>query len=165
MENNSCTVSIEVDQSATVVFNAICNVTSWWSKDFEGNSTGINDEFVIHHPGQHYSKQKVVQLIPYNRITWLVTASELYWLKNNQADWTDTKMDFQITSNGNKTILQFTHEGLVPAKESYDLCNQGWHMIITQWLYHFICTGKPAQEMENAAAIRNKYLEGNIYKL
>jgi hypothetical protein len=60
MKHKSYTATIEVAQSPKEVFNAITGVAEWWSKDFEGGSTKLNDVFIINHPGQHYSKQKVV---------------------------------------------------------------------------------------------------------
>ena len=100
MKNNSYTATLEVAQSPKEVFNGINNVTNWWSKDFEGSSTKLNDEFIINHPGQHYSKQKLIEVIPNKKNVWLVTESKLYWLKNKE-EWTNTKMIFMncITTN------------------------------------------------------------------
>jgi hypothetical protein len=81
MENKNFTTTIEVAKSPQEVFNYIADVTSWWSKDFEGGSKQLNDEFIIHHPGQHYSRQKLVEVTPNKKITWLVTDSTLYWLQ------------------------------------------------------------------------------------
>ena len=114
MENKNFTTTITVKKSAQEVFSCITDVTNWWSKDFEGSSTILHDEFVIHHSGLHYSKQKLVDVIPNKKMVWLVTDSTLYWLQNDQHEWTNTKMIFEITTAGNNTILNFIHEGLVP---------------------------------------------------
>ena len=74
----------------------------------------INDEFIIHHPGAHYSKQKLVEIIPNEKIVWRVTESTLYWLQKDKHEWENTKMIFEITTKGDKTVLHFAHEGLVP---------------------------------------------------
>ena len=47
-------------------------------------------------------------------------------------------MIFEITPNGDKTVLHFTHEGLVPEKECYAMCQQGWNMVIKDRLLNFI---------------------------
>jgi hypothetical protein len=159
MKNNSYTATLEVAQSPREVFNAINNVTNWWSKDFEG-STKLNDEFIINHPNQHYSKQKLVEVIPNKKIVWLVTESKLYWLKNKE-EWTNTKMIFEISTKGNKTVLHFTHEGLVPEQECYAMCEKGWDIVIKDWLLHLITTGTPSKEMAKAAEIRNTHLKNN----
>jgi len=163
MEDKNYTSTIEVARSAKEVFNSINDVTKWWSKDFEGSSSKLNDEFIINHPDQHYSKQKLVEVIPGKKIVWLVTESKLNWIKDNKEEWTNTKMIFEITTKDDKTVLHFTHEGLVPEKECYAMCEKGWDIVIKEWLFHFITVGKPSGEMEKAAEIRNRYLENKNY--
>jgi uncharacterized protein YndB with AHSA1/START domain len=145
MENKNFTATIEVAKSPESVFKSITSdVAKWWGgKDFEGSSKKLNDEFIIHHPGAHYSKQKLVEVVPGKKIVWFVTESTLYWLKKDQHEWANTKMIFEISTKGNKTILHFTHEGLVPEKECYAKCEQGWSMVIKDWLFHFITDCKP----------------------
>jgi hypothetical protein len=138
----SFTASIEVAKSPEDVFHCIQEVSKWWSKDFTGNSSKLNDEFIIHHPGAHYSKQKLVEVIPCKKIVWLVTESKLDWLKNDTHEWTNTKMIFEISVNGTTTILHFAHSGLVPVKECYARCGQGWNMVIKDWLFNFITKGQ-----------------------
>src|ERR1043166_5890218 len=114
MKGQGYTATIEVGNAPQDVFDHIMEVSKWWSKDFEGNSANLNGEFVICHPGRHYSKQKLVELIPGERIVWLVTESELDWLENDKHEWTNTRMVFEITTKNSNTVLHFTHEGLVP---------------------------------------------------
>jgi activator of Hsp90 ATPase-like protein len=137
-ETKSCSVTIEVEKSVANVFNCLKDVSQWWSRDFEGSSLTLYDEFVICHPGRHYSKQKLVEVIPDNKLVWLVTESTLNWLEKDKQEWTGTKMIFELTSAGNKTQLHFTHEGLVPAKECYSLCEKGWNMVIRERLFNYI---------------------------
>jgi len=158
MTNKNYTATLEVAAAAKEVFDAIGDVTEWWSQDFDGNSVKLNDEFTIEHPGQHYSKQKLVEVVPGKKVVWLVTESKLHWLKNKE-EWTNTKMIFEVGAKGDKTVLQFTHEGLVPEKECYALCEKGWDMIIKDWLLHLITAGAPSAEMAKAAAIRKQLLE------
>ncbi len=152
----SFTAIIEVSKSPQEIFNCLTDVTNWWSKDFEGSSKKLNDEFTIHHPNQHYSKQKLVEVIINKKIVWLVTDSTLYWLQDNKHEWTNTKMIFELTTAGDKTILHFTHEGLTPEMECYAICEKGWSMIIKSWLFHFITRGRESPEMDKAAEIRNQ---------
>jgi hypothetical protein len=142
VKNQNYTATIEVVKPPKDVFNHINDVSKWWSKDFEGSSTKLNDEFVICHPDRHYSKQKLVEVILDKKVVWLVTESKLNWLKKDKYEWTNTKMIFEITTKGDKTVLHFTHEGLVPEKECYAMCEQGWNMVIKEWLFNFITDGK-----------------------
>lgn len=134
--------TIVVAKSPIDVFNRINDVSKWWSKDFEGSSTKLNDEFVICHPGRHYSKQKLIEVSPGKKVVWLVTDSELNWIEKDKSEWTNTKMIFEITAKGDKTVLHFTHEGLVPEKECYAMCEKGWNKVIKDLLFNFITDGK-----------------------
>ncbi len=145
MENKSFTATIEVSKSPQDVFSHITNdVAKWWGgNDLVGSSKKLNDEFIIHHPGAHYSKQKLVELIPNEKMVWLVTESTLHWLQKDKHEWENTKIIFEITAKGDKTVLHFTHEGLVPEKECYVLCHEGWNRVIKDYLFYFITEDKP----------------------
>lgn len=145
MENKSFTVTIEVAKSPQTVFKSITNdVNKWWGgKDLKGNCTNLNNEFIINHPGAHYSKQKLVEVIQDKKIVWLVTESILDWLEKDKHEWENTKMIFEIIPNGEKTVLHFIHEGLVPEKECYPLCHEGWNTVIKDYLFHFITEDRP----------------------
>lgn len=140
METKNLSITIEFDKSPAEVYAGLRQAGKWWSKDFAGQSSELNDQFTIHHPGQHYSKHQVVEMVPDKKIAWLTTDSTLYWLQN-QHEWTGTKMIFELTPEGNNTVLHFTHEGLTPGKECYTRCEAGWNMIIRQRLAAFINEG------------------------
>ena len=142
MIHQNYTVAIEVNQSPKEVFNCIKDVSKWWNKECEGSSEKLNDEFIIRHGDVHYSKQKLIEVMPYRRIVWQITDSELNWLERDKAEWTNTKLIFEIAPMADKTILNFTHEGLVPEKECYERVAQSWHMVIREWLFNFIASGK-----------------------
>jgi hypothetical protein len=131
MNGQSYTATIAVAHSPKAVFDRLLKVSTWWSgEDFEGKSANPGDEFTIRHGDLHYSKQKLVEVIPDRKIVWLVTESRLTWLERDQDEWTNTKMIFDITPKGAMTELSFKHEGLVPEKECYSKCTQGWEVVI-----------------------------------
>ncbi|MCC8424067.1 SRPBCC domain-containing protein [Mucilaginibacter sp. UR6-11] len=140
----SFTATIEVSKSPQIVFRSITSdVAKWWGgKDLEGKCTNLNDEFTINHPGAHYSKQKVIEVIQDRKVAWMVTESTLNWLKKDKHEWTNTKMIFTISAKGDKTILHFTHEGLSPEKESYAMCSKGWSTVIKDYLFYLITEDK-----------------------
>lgn len=143
MINRNYTATIEVTNPPHEIFQRITkDVSKWWGgKDFSGKSMGLNDEFIINHPDTHYSKQRLVEIIPDKKVVWLVTESKLSWLKNRH-EWTNTKMIFEISAGSHSYLLRFTHEGLIPEKESYARCSEGWNMVIKDWLYTLIMHGK-----------------------
>ena len=138
MKDQSFKTSIEIPASPANIFGHIVNdVSKWWTGDFNGSSAKLNDEFVIHHPGAHYSKQRVTEIVPGKKVVWLVTESDLAWLENKE-EWTGTRMVFEITGNGETSLLSFAHEGLTPEKKCYDRCSQGWSIVIRNRLLNFI---------------------------
>jgi hypothetical protein len=142
MANKNYTAKIEITKSPGKVFNDLKEVSKWWSKDFEGSGAKLHDEFIIHHPGRHYSRQRLIEVVPGKKMVWLVTESNLNWIEKNKEEWTSTKMIFEITHDVDTTFLWFTHEGLDPEKECYEKCSLGWNMVIKDWLFNFINYGK-----------------------
>ncbi|HEY1869599.1 MAG TPA: SRPBCC domain-containing protein [Chitinophagaceae bacterium] len=144
MKNESYTATIELTKSPKDDFEAITShVSKWWGgRDFKGSSVKLHDEFIVHHPNAHYSKQKLVEVIPEKKLVWLVTEGTMYWLKKDQHEWANTKMIFELKAKDNGTVLHFTHEGLTPDLECYALCSEGWKTVITEWLFNFIEKGE-----------------------
>ncbi|MGH9440242.1 MAG: SRPBCC family protein [Terriglobia bacterium] len=137
------TTTISVDQSPREAFDAINDVRSWWTGDpgVEGNTRKLGDEFTYRYQDLHYSKQKIVEFVPEKRITWLVTDCRLSFVKN-QHEWTDTKITFDISRQGNKTQIRFTHLGLVPKVQCFDDCSGAWESYVTDSLRKFIANRK-----------------------
>lgn len=54
----------------------------------------------------------------------------------------DTKVVFEISQQDNKTNIVFTHLGLTPEYECFDICANAWTQYIRQSLYNLITTGK-----------------------
>src|ERR1700675_4608088 len=72
MNNQNFTTTILVDQSPAEVFKAINNPRAWWSKDIDGNTERLDDEWNYHFGDNHRSKMKVIQMIPDKKVVWLV---------------------------------------------------------------------------------------------
>lgn len=134
MANTGYQIKVAVPAAREKVFAAICDIPAWWTKDYSGYNSQVNDEFIIHHPGQHYSKQRVAELIPGQKIVWEVIASELNWLMGNKAEWTGTRMIFELSDHE----ISFRHEGLAPDKECYQRCCEGWDFVIKEKLLNYL---------------------------
>lgn len=146
MKTTDFSTSLLVDQSPEEVYKAVLNVRGWWSglfsEEFQGNTAELNDEFSFRAGnGAHYSKQKLVAVTPNKHVTWLITESNLSFLKKTD-EWTGTKVIFDIAKKGNKTQLTFTHEGLTPAIECYDSCAPAWQQYINSKLLPLIIQDK-----------------------
>ena len=141
MSNPDFSMTFFFEQSPKTVFKAINEVKTWWSEDFSGSSEKRDDEFEVRFAEVHYSRQKLTEVIPESKIVWLVTDSRLSFLKD-KSEWTGTSVSFDISREGNKTKLLFTHRGLVPAIECFKDCSNGWTYYLEQSLVPFISTGK-----------------------
>ena len=143
------TITIQVDQTPMDAFNAINDVRAWWPGEIEGSSTKLNDEFTYRYKKFHYSKQKLVEVVPGKKVVWLVTDSSLNFVEN-KSEWTGTKIIFDISEKDNKTQIRFTHQGLVPAYECFDSCSNAWSDIIKNGLRNLIAKGKGQADLEKA---------------
>jgi hypothetical protein len=139
------TDSLTVDASAGEVFKSINNVSRWWTENLEGHSQKLNDEFAVRFGDVHYSRQKLVEIVPGKKVVWLVTDSKLNFLKDKK-EWTNTKISFEIFSENGKTKMEFRHFGLVPEIECFDACSNAWSQYIQQSLLSLITTGKGQPE-------------------
>jgi hypothetical protein len=141
MKTQDYTVSITVNATPPEAFKRINRVTKWWTENLEGSSQKLNDEFSVRFGDVHYSKQKLVEVIPDKKVVWLVTDSKLNFIKNKQ-EWTGTKISFEISEKDGQTQIQFTHRGLVPKIECFDACSNAWSDYINNSLQNLVNTGK-----------------------
>ncbi|RPE07906.1 SRPBCC domain-containing protein [Chitinophaga lutea] len=138
MTNQDFTTAIWVEQTPAAAFNAILNVRAWWSglhgESFEGSSEKPGDEFsFLAGGGMHYTKQKLVELVPGKKVVWLVTEANLSFV-DKVDEWEGTRISFDISEEAGKTKITFTHIGLVPAFECYDSCAPAWTQYIQERL-------------------------------
>jgi hypothetical protein len=141
MAASNFSTTILVDNSKEEVFNAINDVRGWWQGEVEGNTAALNDEFSYRVPGIHFSKQRIIEFIPNEKIEWLITDSTLSFVKD-QTEWTGTKIVFEISEVNNKTQVRFSHLGLVPEFQCYGDCSNAWGKLIKESLFSLITTGK-----------------------
>ncbi|MFT3701771.1 MAG: SRPBCC domain-containing protein [Agriterribacter sp.] len=130
------TYSFTTKKSPKEVFELLQNVEEWWSGIYEETITGKSqkpgDEFSFSAGGgMHFSKQKLAELIPNQKIVWQVTESNLSFLKKPK-EWENTNIVFDISEKGKDTQVTFTHKGLEPGIECYDSCSNAW----AQYLYN-----------------------------
>lgn len=118
------------------VFQLLLDVKQWWFGLFEetitGNSHKVNDEFMFKAGGGiHNTKQRLVELIPDKKVAWLVTESNLTFLKD-ASEWNGTIIRFDIDGGKDGTKVIFTHEGLVPQIECFGSCSGAWTAYLDQ---------------------------------
>jgi hypothetical protein len=141
MATTNFTTTLRVNQTPNEAFNAVNQPQNWWSGEIEGSSLKLNDEFTYRYKDFHMSRQRVVEMIPDQKVVWLVTDSQINYTEDIN-EWTGTKISFEIMEKGGKTELRFSHLGLVPEIECFDSCSGAWTQLIQIGLFSSITTGK-----------------------
>lgn len=138
--NQDFHVSFLVDNTPAEVFDAINNVRGWWSKEIEGRTDALG-EFKYHHRDVHRCTIRITELVPGEKVAWHVVDNYFNFVKDEQ-EWKDTDIVFEIAQKGDETEVRFTHVGLVPAYECYDVCQDAWSTYIKGSLRDLITKGK-----------------------
>lgn len=141
MNNKDFSTTIWVKQTPHEVFKAINNVRGWWSEAIDGNTDKLNETFIYHYKDVHVSKMKIVEWVPDKKVVWLVLENHFNFTTSKN-EWKGNKIVFEIAEDAGKTKLVFTHHGLVPEYECYEVCNDAWTSYIQGSLKSLIETGK-----------------------
>ena len=151
MSTQDFTTTLLVDQSPMEAFDAINNVRGWWSEEIEGGTQKLNDEFTYHYQDVHRCKMRLIEVVPDKKVVWLVLDNYFNFTKD-KSEWKGTKVIFEISKQGGQTQIQFTHQGLVPEYECYDICFNAWTQYIQQSLRSLITTGKGQPNLKEVEA-------------
>jgi len=148
MTNQDFTTTFSVDQTPEEVFKAINNVCGWWSEEVEGTTDKLGAEFTHHYEDVHRCKMKIIEFAP-GKVVWLVL-DNYFNFTEDKTEWKGTKVIFEVSKKDGKTQLRFTHEGLVPEYECFNMCSDAWGSYINGSLRSLIETGKgrPNQKEE-----------------
>jgi hypothetical protein len=139
--NVSYATTFDVDAVPQDVFAAVTDVRGWWSDDVEGNTAAVGDEFVQRYGEVHRCRLRVIEAVPGRRVSWLVLEN-YFSFAETQAEWTGTTITFDIAQKGSGTEVTFTHQGLVPDDECYDVCSNAWDFLVNSSLRNLIATGR-----------------------
>jgi len=86
---------------------------------------------------------KIVEWIPNQKVVWDVMKNYFSFTKDPN-EWRDTQVMFEILPDQRGTKLRFTHVGLVPEEECFEVCREGWNNYINLSLRSLITRGKGA---------------------
>jgi hypothetical protein len=137
---NDFTTSFVVDQTPAQVFAAINDVRAWWGPGVEGSTEILGAEFTYRYRDIHYSKIRVVELVPNEKVVWLVLDNHLNFVED-QTEWVGTTISFEIGRNGDRTEVRFAHLGLDDGFECFDACSSAWGSLMHRSLPSLITTG------------------------
>lgn len=150
MNNQDFKTTLVVDATPREVFDAVNNVRGWWSENIEGDTDRLDATFSYHYQDVHRSKMKIAELVPGKKVAWHVRDNYFKFTKD-KSEWIGTEVIFDISERDGKTQLLFTHRGLVPAYECFDICHDAWTHYIQDSLKNLILTGTGSPTPREAA--------------
>jgi hypothetical protein len=139
--NQDFSMTFMVDNTPQEVFDAINNVRGWWSQAVEGDTDRLGAVFYYHAQELHRCTFKITELEPGKKVVWHVLHNDFSFIQD-KSEWNGTDVVFEIARKGDKTEVRFTHVGLVPAYECYDVCSNAWSQYIGASLRDLITTGE-----------------------
>ena len=141
MSDQPFSTTILVEQTAAEVFNAINRPQAWWSNSISGNPEKLQAEWNYNFGDNHSTKLKTVELIPDQKVVWLVLENHFKNAKD-QSEWVGNSITFDISKQDDKTKVVFTQIGLVPSYDCYKNCEWAWTGFVEKSLHSLITTGK-----------------------
>lgn len=113
-------------------------MSDWWTP-MSAKFMAVGDRAKTNFGGQSYWIFEAVTLLPPNLIELdccesLMVADSL----KDPEEWKGTRLRFEISQEG----VLFTHIGLNPEKECFDMCKQGWDFYLLQSLKQ-VLNGQP----------------------
>jgi uncharacterized protein YndB with AHSA1/START domain len=141
MSDSSYTTSFSVESTPDQVFDAVNDVRSWWMTKVDGDNRAVGDEFSYRVPGIHFCKMRVTELVPGERVVWQVVDNHMSFI-GDQSEWIGTEIRFELSEKDGGTELRFTHDGLVPSYECFDVCRNAWTFYVGDSLRSLAATGE-----------------------
>lgn len=141
MTSQDFTTAFLVDQSPDEAFAAIVDVRGWWSGEIDGRTDKLGEEFTYRYEDVHFSRQRITEFVPGQRIVWRVLDAYLNFTEDPD-EWVGTEVTFEVSRKSDQTEVRFSHVGLVPEVECFDKCSNAWGFYINNSLRHLITTGQ-----------------------
>src|SRR5258705_13533939 len=102
MTDQSITTTIAVAATPEQAFEAINNPRGWWSQAITGVTDEVGAEWEYRVEGIHYSKIRVTELVPGERVVWRVVEGWLSFIEDT-TEWDDTEIRFDIWQDNGGT--------------------------------------------------------------
>jgi len=139
---NNYQIELSIPTTKQHLFEALTiKIPEWWSTDFTGASSAVNQVFSVHFGNAAFKTIQVNKLVKDEFVSWTVIDSEINTgdLLYNK-EWTNTRIEWSITDLGNSVLLNLLHIGLTPDKACYSICENGW-LNFVESLRKYLLTG------------------------
>lgn len=141
MTTQDYSATLMVAQDRMTAFNSIKNFRGWWSEQIEGETDKLNEVFFYKYKDVHSCKIKLIEIVPEKKLVYHILENNFSFTQDEK-EWTNTKLIFEIMTEGNGTKVKFTHKGLNSTHECYNICFDSWGNYIKKSLYNLITSGK-----------------------
>jgi hypothetical protein len=84
---------------------------------------------------------------------WTVLENHMSFV-GDQTEWVGTEIRFDLTARDGGTEVRFTHVGLLPDHECYDVCSKAWGYYLSESLPNLVTTGQGRPEGKPDDALR-----------
>ena len=147
----SYSTELIIKASRSKVFSALTTeegLRSWWTNTCKVDSTvGKESRFeFVFDDGITYNVMLNEIVNPNEKLVWKCieqyhpTKPDGKKFKNPN-EWVDSRIIFILSEESGNTKLNFTHEGLTPKLECYDVCNDGWNHFLHDSLKPYLEEG------------------------
>lgn len=145
MSDQSYRTTFTVNRTPYEAFTAINDPRGWWEETIAGRTHEVGDEFIHWVPGVHYARIRVDELLPGKRVVWHVLDNWMSFI-DDQSEWKGTRIRFDLSPTDGGTEVRFTHVGLTPSDECFDVCRDAWGVYVSDSLRSLIeaGVGKPS---------------------
>lgn len=123
------TTTVLVNASPAQAYAAILDPRAWWGQSIEGRADAIGEDWTYRYKDMHFSRQRTSELVTGSKVVWDVVDASMSFIED-RTEWKDTRIVFEIAPSGDMTEIRFTHVGLKPAAECFDICSDAWTGLI-----------------------------------
>jgi uncharacterized protein YndB with AHSA1/START domain len=116
-------------------------VDRWWTES--ANRAGQSgDILTVRFEEDTMWALEVLEAKPNRRLVWeVIEANHDLSLLSRKDEWLGTYIHWEIEDTSSKTRITFTHEGLAPPLQCFEVCTSGWDYFLGS-LKSFLETGE-----------------------
>ena len=139
----SYSTNVFINARPEPVFKAITkHVQEWWGNT-DSPVSKQGDVFTTSFASTFW-KFEISELDENTRIVWnCIDARHIHeGYDGIEKEWVGTSVEWNIETKEDGTLLSFTHNGLVPELNCYEICYPAWERFVTQSLKSYVETGE-----------------------
>ncbi|MDB1123419.1 SRPBCC family protein [Vibrio algarum] len=142
MSRRSYSTEILISANPESVYKAITkDIDKWWT-ELSNQALQVGDQLIVRFEKTTSWEMTVSEAFPGQSLVWEVTEAnhDLGDIKARD-EWKGTTIKWKIVENETGSKVAFSHEGLMPVLECYEICEEGWGYFLGS-LKDYLETGK-----------------------